>query len=265
MATFGRDDELEGAVFTGANLRGARFDRSRLRDVRIVNSDVTGLVVRGCGVDEVEIDDPWLAGVGSFRVNGVDVVPYVEGELNRQFPGRSLRRATDPDGLREAWSALQETWGATLARAAELPEGTVDVSVEGEWSFAQTLRHLVMATDTWLGKAVLGLDQPYHPLGLANAEAADDGLDMSLFSSERPPYAEVLAARADRTRMVDDFLASVTPGRLDEPRRNPWAPEYPETVRSCLHTILEEEWEHHRYAVRDLAVITGDDGGLATD
>jgi hypothetical protein len=27
------------------------------------------------------------------------------------------------------------------------------------------------------------------------------------------------------------------------------------TVLSCLHTILEEEWEHHRYAVRDLAEI----------
>jgi hypothetical protein len=24
---------------------------------------------------------------------------------------------------------------------------------------------------------------------------------------------------------------------------------------SCLHTILEEEWEHHRYAVRDLDAI----------
>jgi hypothetical protein len=36
---------------------------------------------------------------------------------------------------------------------------------------------------------------------------------------------------------------------------NPWAPDHPETVLSCLHTILEEEWEHHRYAVRDLDAI----------
>jgi hypothetical protein len=28
-----------------------------------------------------------------------------------------------------------------------------------------------------------------------------------------------------------------------------------ETVLSCLHVILGEEWEHHRYAVRDLAAI----------
>ncbi len=29
---------------------------------------------------------------------------------------------------------------------------------------------------------------------------------------------------------------------------------------SCLHTILEEEWEHHRYAVRDLDAIEADPG-----
>jgi hypothetical protein len=29
-------------------------------------------------------------------------------------------------------------------------------------------------------------------------------------------------------------------------------PDYEETVLSCLHTILEEEWEHLRFAVRDL-------------
>ena len=38
-------------------------------------------------------------------------------------------------------------------------------------------------------------------------------------------------------------------------RRNPWAPEQPETTLSCLHTILEEEWEHLRFAVRDLDAI----------
>ncbi len=55
--------------------------------------------------------------------------------------------------------------------------------------------------------------------------------------------------------MARDFLATVTQGELVTPRKNPWAPEHPETTLSCLHTILEEEWEHHRYAVRDLDAI----------
>lgn len=52
-----------------------------------------------------------------------------------------------------------------------------------------------------------------------------------------------------------DFLATVTPDELAVTRTNPWAPDYPETPLSCLHVILEEEWGHHRYAVRDLDAI----------
>jgi hypothetical protein len=38
-------------------------------------------------------------------------------------------------------------------------------------------------------------------------------------------------------------------------RMNPHDPERPETTLSCLHVILNEEWEHHRYAVRDLDAV----------
>jgi hypothetical protein len=246
VATFDRSADLQGAQFHGTSLRGARF----------VDADLSGVVMRGVQVHGLEIDAPWLpAGDSYLRVNDVDVVPFVEAELDRRFPGRAERRATDPDGLRSAWAALERTWTRTLERVSVQPAHVVDISINGEWSFAETLRHLVMATDTWLGKAVLGTDQPYHPLGLANAEAEDDGMDMSVFTPGTPPYDAVLEARADRVRMVRDFLAAVTADELVTARQNPWAPQYPETTLSCLHTILEEEWEHHRFAVRDLGVI----------
>jgi len=70
-----------------------------------------------------------------------------------------------------------------------------------------------------------------------------------------PEYADVLAVRAEHVALVRDFLATVTPERLAEPRPNPWAPDHQETVLACLHVILQEEWEHHRYAVRDLDAI----------
>jgi len=190
-----------------------------------------------------------------LRVNGVDVIPLVEAELNRRFPGRADRRAGDPDGLRAAWSTLERTWAATLERAAAMPAGTVDVSVGGEWSFAQTLRHLILATDTWLGRAILQIEQPFHPIGLADPSAEDDGLDMSIFTTVTPSYDEVLEVRAGRVAMLRDFLASVTSDELAATRKNPWEPEYQETTLSCLHVILQEEWEHHRYAVRDLDAI----------
>ena len=185
----------------------------------------------------------------------VDVIPFVEAELNRRFPGRAGRRAGDPDGLRAAWAALERTWAGTLERVAAMPPGTVDVSVGGEWSFAQTLRHLVLATDMWLGRAILEVEQPFHPIGLADTDTEVDGLDMSIFATAIPSYSEVLEARAGRVAMAREFLATVTSGELAAPRRNPHDPECPETTLSCLHVILEEEWEHHRYAVRDLDAI----------
>jgi DinB superfamily/Pentapeptide repeats (8 copies) len=158
MATFTRSDDLQGAEFVDADLRGAGF----------IGADLSGVMMRGVEVRGTDIDAPWLSnGESLLRVNGVDVIPFVETELNRRFPGRADRRAGDPDGLRAAWAALE--------RVAAIPAGTVDVSVGGEWSFAQTLRHLVLATDAWLGRAILGIEQPFHPIGLPYAGAEDDG------------------------------------------------------------------------------------------
>jgi hypothetical protein len=217
--------------------------------------------MRAAHVRGADIDAPWLFEGESFlRVNGVDVVPLVEAELNRRFPGRAERRAGDPDGLRAAWAVLERTWAATLERVAAMPAGTVNVSVGGEWSFAQTLRHLVMATDAWLGRSILGIGQPFHPIGQPNAEYETDGNDMSVFTTGTPSYAEVLEVRAGHVAMVRDFLATVTSEELGEARKNPWAPEHQETVLSCLHVILKEEWDHHRYAVRDLEAIEAKSG-----
>src|ERR1700733_9166929 len=229
MTTFTSLDDLQGAEFIDANLHGARFCRA----------DLSGVVMRAVDVQGADIDAPFLfRGETSLRVNGVDVIPLVEAELNRRFPGRASRRATDPDGLREAWAALERTWAATLERVAAMPAGTADVSVDGEGSF----------------------EQPFHPIGQPNAEYETDGNDMSVFATVTPSYADVLDVRAGHVAMVRDFLATVTSDDLAAARKNPWAPEYPETVLSCLHVIFQEEWEHHRYAVRDLDAVDAASG-----
>lgn len=250
MVEFSGSDDLRGARFTGVDLSGAR----------ITGSDLSRVVLRGVEIDGAEVDSPWLLEGGTLLVNGVDVTPFVDAELNRRFPGRERRRAPEPDGLRAAWAVLEDAWAGTLERARAMPAGSLDVSVAGEWSFAQTLRHLIMATDTWLGRAVLERERPYHPIGLPAMEHGTDGSDPSVFDGdeEDPPFAEVLEARAGRVDMVREYLARVDPPTLDQERRNPWSPDHAETVRSCLHTILEEEWEHHRYAVRDLDAIGAD-------
>ncbi|KAA1419276.1 DinB family protein [Nocardioides humilatus] len=246
MTTFRSSDDLRGAEFLDADLTGARF----------VGSDLSGAVMRGVVVDGAEIDAPWLSEGAFLLVNGIDVLPFVEAELDRQFPGRADRKAADPVGLRAAWAALERAWGAAVERARSLPGGTVDVRVAGEWSFAQTLRHLVLATDLWLGQAVLEIEQPFHPLGLRHTDA-DDRADPP--PGGTPTFAEVLQARASRIAMVRDFLVRVSADELAAPRTNPHSVDEQETVVSCLHVILEEEWEHLRYALRDLDVIAAGD------
>ncbi|MEV7429051.1 MULTISPECIES: DinB family protein [unclassified Nocardioides] len=239
-------DQTGTPSFVDADLRGARF----------VRADLSGAVMRSVDLQGADLDAPWLADDDAvLLVNGVDVVPLVEAELDRRFPGRADRRAADPAGLRAAWAAVEAAWAVAVDRAAAMPAGTVDVSVDGEWSFSQTLRHLVMATDTWLGRGIRELEQPYHPLGQPHAEYALDGYDTSVFASGTPTWEEVLAARAGRVAMVRDFLAAVTEPELEETHPSPWDPGRLATTRSCLHVILGEEWSHLRFALRDLDAV----------
>jgi hypothetical protein len=241
--------------FVDQDLRGARFERCLLTDA----------VLRGTGVSGMEIDDPWLLqGRGSLVVNGVDVTAYVDAELDRRFPGRSLRLAATADDLRLAWGAVERAWADAVDRVLAMPEGAVDVSVAGEWSFAQTLRHLVMATDTWVRWSVQGLEAPYHPVGLPHAEYATDGFDLTVFSETSPSFERVLEVRAERLVMVRDFLSGLADDDLGATSTNPWAPGHPCRVLDSLQTILSEEWEHLRYAVRDLDAQEGREGPLST-
>ena len=85
MVTFKRSDELREAKFVGTDLTGARF----------VEADLSGVVMRGVDVQGADIDAPLLLdGEGSLRVNGVNVTPFVDAELNRRFPGRADRDST---------------------------------------------------------------------------------------------------------------------------------------------------------------------------
>ncbi len=240
MTTYSRTQEFEGATFVKASFRGAtlRF------------SDVSGVTMRGVDVDGLDIDSHDLF-FGSLLVNGVDVVPLVEAELNRQFPGRELQKAQSPEGLREGWVAVQSAWRTTVDST---PRELVDAHVEDEWSLAQTLRHLVLATDAWLRGAILRVPQPFHEIGQIFTGAAEMGFDMSVFRVDPPSYEEVLAVRAERQRLVTDFLATATADLLAEEREDPWGGgDGRPNVGDCVRVILEEEWAHLRYVRRDLA------------
>jgi hypothetical protein len=245
VVSFTGADDLAGAEFVGADLHGAWFRESDLRGVRVRGADLTGAELDG----DIE----------GLRVNGVEVAPLVEAELDRRHPERAALRARDAASLRAGWAGLEAMWAPTMERVAGMPPGTVDVSVDGEWSFAETLRHLVFATDVWLGSAILGKPDAYHPIAVPYSgwrEQAAGVLDLDA----TPSYQEVLRVRAERVAMVRDFLADLSDERLVERRDGPvFIPSMQFPLRECLWIIMNEEWHHHRYATRDLDAL-----GVAT-
>lgn len=242
MTTYSGTKEFEGATFERVSFQGATMR----------HSDVSGVTMRSVDVGGLDIDSHDLF-FGSLFVNGVDVVPLVDAELNRLFPGRELQKAQTPEGLRKGWVAVQAAWQVTVD---DTPRELVDAHVTDEWSLAQTLRHLILATDAWLRGGILGIEQPLHEIGLIFTGADRMGFDMSIFRVDDPGYDEVLAVRAQRQQLVTDFLATVTPDQLAEERRNPWGgDDWRPTVGDCLRVILEEEWAHLRYIRRDLALL----------
>ncbi len=242
MTTYSGTKEFEGATFVKTSFKGATM--------RFV--DLSGVTMRSVDVDGLDIDGHDLL-FGTLLVNGVDVVPLVDAELNRQFPGRELQKSQTPEGLREGWLAVQAAWQTTVE---DTPPDLVDAHVEDEWSLAETLRHLVLATDAWLRGGILRMEQPFHEIGQIFTGAAGMGFDMSIFRTDPPAYDEILAVRAERQQMVTDFLATATPELLAEERDNPWGGgDWHPSVGDCLRVILEEEWAHLRYIRRDLALL----------
>ncbi len=242
MTIYSGTKEFEGATFIRTSFKGAVMKYC----------DVSGVTMRSVDVGGLDIDSHDLF-FGTLIVNGVDVVPLVDAELNRQFPGRELQKAQTPEGLRDGWVAVQAAWATTVA---DTPAELVDVHVDDEWSLAQTLRHLVLATDAWLRGGIMRIEQPFHEIGQIFTGAAQMGFDMSIFRTDTPTYAEILAVRAERQQMVTDFLSTATPELLAEERDNPWGgDDWHPTVGDCVRVILEEEWAHLRYIRRDLALL----------
>jgi uncharacterized damage-inducible protein DinB len=250
MADFIRAD-LRGSRFERADLSGAQFRAVDLTDARFRGVDLSAVVMRGVELLDVDI----YGEIENLTINGVDIGPLVNAELNRRYPHRAKMRPTDPAGFREAWDILERLWGETVERARRLPPELLHESVDGEWSFTETLRHLVFATDSWIRRAILGDPSPWDPLDLPWDEMPDTpGVPRD--RDARPTLDAVLKLRRDRMSTVRQVIEDLTDESLDghtEPVEGPGWPQprsYP--VRECLLCILNEEWEHRLYAERDL-------------
>ncbi|MFE6615161.1 DinB family protein [Amycolatopsis sp. NPDC057786] len=231
---------------TGAEFRECDLSRTRLVGVVMQDAEIDGLVT-------------------NLVVNGVEVMSYVEAELDRRHPVRLLIRSDEPADLREAWRHLRDDWAATTERVRSMPENSEHHGVDGEWSMVETLRHLVFVHDSWFRRCVLGLTEPFTAMGLGPPSVMDqeNGLDPSV----RPSLGEVLAERDRQASGIGTWLAQVTSDQLAQPAPVPDDDRWPpyakgRTVRQCLGTVLGEEWAHHRFCERDLDKLSRQDSGL---
>jgi hypothetical protein len=237
---------FRGRRFTGVDFTAARFADCDLREVKIADSWLVDVNISGL--------------VDKFVVNDVDVTAYVEGELDRRHPERvQVREMRTADEHRAMWDTVERIWSEALARVRRLPEGAAYEKVDGEYSFVETLRHMIFVVDAWAARTILDEPMPYDRLGFTHSSyPPEDARELGIDLDAEPSLDEVLAVRADRVAVIRRIVDGLTPEELERRcERNP-APGYPEesrTVAQCLSVVMREEVEHQRYAVRDLAVL----------
>ena len=161
MADFFHAD-LRGSRFEDTDLRRAQFRAVDLSDSSFRSVELHRVVLKGVELLDVDI----YGEIENVTINGIDIGPLVDAELNKRYPLRAKMRPTDPAGFREAWDIIERLWGETVERARRLQPSQLHESVDGEWSFIETLRHLVFATDSWIRRGILGDPSPWDPLDL---------------------------------------------------------------------------------------------------
>ena len=228
--------------FNDEDLTGAEFRECDLSKARLI-----GVVMQDAEIDGL---------VTNLVVNGVEVMPYVEAELDRRHPVRLLIRSDDPVDLAEAWRQLRDDWARTVERVRSMPKGSEHRGVNGEWSMVETLRHLVFVHDSWFRRCVLGRTEPFTAMGLASPFVPDQE-EQGLDRSARPSLDEVLRVRERQALEIRAWLAEVTPEQLaltaPVPDGEGWPPyARGRSVRQCLGTVLNEEFAHHGFCARDL-------------
>lgn len=232
------DQDLSDAVFWGVRLNRARF-----RD-----ADFTGVRAHHVFLNDVEID----GFVDGLVINGVDVTGFV----NAHDPWQPLRGMLLPSSASEvaaAWNALSVTWSQTIEEATTLAPDHLEESVDGEWSFLETLRHLAFVSDKWILDPLSGAQ--WQAIGLPNTGSRSFPWPAIDLTSE-PTLDDVLAVRRSQGEAIDLLVHGL---RDDDLNRGVVVHENGHaTALDCWHTLLEEEFEHRRYALRDLATLLPD-------
>jgi hypothetical protein len=144
-----------------------------------------GTLMRGVELVDVDI----YGEIGNLTINGVDIGPLVNAELDRRYPDRTKMRPTGPAGFAEAWDVVEQLWGGTV--------------------------------DSWISRAILGDPSPWDPLDLPWDEMPDTpGVPRD--RDVHPSLDVVLELRRDRMTTVRRVIDGLSEESLDGHMKAVW-------------------------------------------
>ena len=211
-------------------MRDVDLTRARIIDAMLVDAEVSGLI-------------------SGLRVNGVEVAPLIEAELDRRHPERGVRgdRST---GVRDGWAVVEEMWRPTMSWPGPSPRrsanGASRASGRSRRLAALDLRHRRLVRQgrarrtAAVSPAGAGADLPRRRRSI--------GTRRGRHSVVRRRARRSSATLGSRRR----FVATVTADELERPRQGDDDAGYPppteHSVVGCIHVVMDEEWNHHQYA-----------------
>ena len=150
--------------------------------------------------------------------------------------------------------AAEATGGleATMRRATSFSDEELHRSVNNEWSTVDSLRHVVLIVDLWLSKAVLGEQDPFHPIALPPTFMPPKLPGSSIDPDARPTFDEVCDVLRGRLTTVRRYVDKLTPDELERAVK-----AHAETVGGALCVLFGEMTAHNRFINRDLDIIEG--------
>jgi hypothetical protein len=235
---FEKTDELRGAEFVDVDLSGSAFQNVRFE---------------GAHFREAYMADAHISGyIGGLTVNGIEIAPLIDAEMERRHPERAKLRPNDVEGAQEAWAVIEQRWAATKARMQGLTDEQLSTRVDDEWSAIETLRHLVFVTDLWFYGNLFGLEDHYWRGGQVPSFLPPHAFGLD--PAAAPSLDEVVFVREQRLTAVREYVDQVATEQL-----NLKMGEY--TPLQCLLVLLDEEWHHDHFLNRDLDVLARRQGG----
>jgi hypothetical protein len=159
------------------------------------------------------------------------------------------------EAARASAAAATSDLAATMRRAASFDDEERHRSVNGEWSTVESLRHVVLVIDLWLSKAILGVQDPFHPIALPPTFMPPKLPGSSIDPDAHPSFDEACEVLQRRLAAVRSYADELTPDDLERPVK-----AHAKTVGGALSVLFVEMTAHNRFINRDLDVIEASRG-----